>query len=559
MRGAFRLGERSGGTVELFADARLDDGYSIPELYSRYGRNSSEHLCGEFAFALREPSDGSIFCARDVFGVKPFYYCLTDGCFLFSTSLTDILEDPRADRSLDEDAIADHLLWDESEQTRTVYRGIRRLPPAHTLTIDPNGGATLRRYWRLDSAKETKLGSDEAYARRFRELFTEAVRSRLPRRGPAGCLLSGGLDSSSIAVVARDILLKKGESLDTFSLLFGEGAGSDERRYSRSVSTLTGIRPHEIPADAIAPFGNALELFERLGSPSAAELSILSHGIYPEALRAGVSVLLDGDGGDEVVSRGYLRLAELLKSGRGLEYLRTLSGLRQRTGRSFTDLLISQSLRPLVPRPALRLWRRMRWGERALWFDRELFNADFARRVHLADREAECIRAETSPARSVKELHLRELESGALAQAFEAKAALGDSYGIEHRYPFHDRALTEFCLSLPSDQKCYRGWTRVVLRRALEGLLPDTVRWRGGKTYLSDGLVRRLSRFEIEAIEHAVVRNPEPLEPYYDIGRLRAVYGEFQKRPSYRYAIILWQATQLSLWLRSIRTETANV
>ncbi len=554
------------GQLVLVADARLDnraellrdlslshtgtigDGELILLAYQKWGENCPEKLLGDFAFAIWDARRRALFCARDHFGVKPFYYFESRGFFAFSSEIKAILTLPEIPRKLNDRMMAHHLLWLEENQEITFYEGIYKLSPATTLTVYP-GKIQKRKYWSLDARRKTRLQSDQDYSEAFREIFIESVRCRLRSYGKAGSLLSGGLDSSAVTSVARLLLEKEGKALDTFSAIFENAPSSDERVYIRQLTTLPSVRSHEIPLDGSAPFFEIKENFKHLDEVHNYDLTMGWGGIYPEAQKLGVRVLLDGDGGDEVVFRGYLRLAELLKEFRWVEYWKTLNGLSKNIGRSRRDLFISQSVRPLVAPSFLYAWRHLRWGHRALWFERDLLNPVFAKKVGLEEMESQQIREETSPSRSVSEDHFKALTSGSVSYAFGIMAPAAAAFGIEHRYPFHDVRLAEFCLSLPSDQKLYRGWTRVVMRRALEGILPDALRWRGGKTYATDDFVYRLHRFEKEALDRIFLKNPSRIEPYFNLGMIRKKYESFLAKPEYKTAVVLWQAAMLSLWL----------
>jgi len=193
----------------------------------------------------------------------------------------------------------------------------------------------------------------------------------------------------------------------------------------------------------------------------------------------------------------------------------------------------------------------MRWGYRPLGIDSQILNKNLADRVGIHEIERGYIDRETRPARSVKEDHLGELTMGAIAWTFQIVNQAAAVFHIEHRYPFHDQRLAEFCLSLPSGQKLYRGWNRIVMRRALEGLLPEKVRWRGGKMTQTDDFTYRLIRYEKETLDKVILKDPSRIEPYYNMDILRKHYQLFLAKPRYENAIIAWQAAMLSRWLEN--------
>ncbi|HEY9875190.1 MAG TPA: lasso peptide isopeptide bond-forming cyclase, partial [Candidatus Obscuribacterales bacterium] len=236
------------GEIVITADARIDnrdeliavlkisdrpvekitDSQLILSAYEQWGENCPEQLVGDFAFAIWDRRKQVLFCARDHFGVKPFYYYSSGQSFIFATEIKALLCLPDVPRRLNEVKVADYLASPTDDTAITFYKEIFRLPPAHRLTVS-HEGITLQSYWSLDPSRELRLGSDEEYASAFRKLFTEAVRCRLRSAFPVGSMLSGGLDSSSITCVARQLLAgDKNSQLHTFSAIFDKMTQCDE-------------------------------------------------------------------------------------------------------------------------------------------------------------------------------------------------------------------------------------------------------------------------------------------------------------------------------------------
>jgi asparagine synthase (glutamine-hydrolysing) len=182
-------------------------------------------------------------------------------------------------------------------------------------------------------------------------------------------------------------------------------------------------------------------------------------------------------------------------------------------------------------------------------------NPDFAKRVGLGERAADLLGYEMHPSRTVKDDDWQTLVSAPTAYTFEIMNRLSAAFGIEYRYPFFDRRLVEFCFGLPSEQKLYRGWTRIVMRRAMEGILPDAIRWRGNKTYNDLNITHGLKRFEAEELHSRIVERSEIIEPYADIPALQKAYRDFMKKPDYVSTTSVWQMAMLSRWLESSKLE----
>src|SRR6267142_6895205 len=183
----------------------ISDSELILAAYELWGEHCPEKLLGDFAFAIWDSRKQLLFCARDHFGVKPFYYYSSDKVFTFATEIKALLRLPEVPRQLNETKIAAHLTSIDIDKEITLYRDILRLPPAHSIKVNREG-IRVQSYWSLDPSRSQVMRSDEEYAEAFRELFTEAVRCRLRSAFPLGFMLSGGLDSSSVTCVARNLL-----------------------------------------------------------------------------------------------------------------------------------------------------------------------------------------------------------------------------------------------------------------------------------------------------------------------------------------------------------------
>jgi asparagine synthase (glutamine-hydrolysing) len=180
----------------------LSDGELIIAAYERWGEDCATHLLGDFAFALWDGRQRTLFCARDVFGVKPFYYHQSSDLFAFASDVDGVLSVPGVPTRLNQLRLSDYLLALSGDPASTIYEDVSRLPPARTMTVNA-GGASLRRYWTPDAVTELHLGSEEEYDEAFRHVLEIAVRDRMPSEHAVGAFLSGGLDSSSIVCAAQ--------------------------------------------------------------------------------------------------------------------------------------------------------------------------------------------------------------------------------------------------------------------------------------------------------------------------------------------------------------------
>lgn len=517
----------------LAADARIDNGIPIAEAWERWGEECPSHLEGDFAFAIWDPRTRTLFCARDPFGVKPFVYAHLPGTlFAFASEPRALLANAEIPRDLDDERIAAYLDLRFDDAERTFYRALRRLPAGHTLTLR-DGKLSIRRWWSPRNVRPLRLrGGDAAYAEGYREHFIRAVRERMRVDDPAelGAMLSGGLDSSAIACVARDELrAQAAPPLPVISWIFSDAKEADEREYQQAVLASGGMRALTLDSatNGASPWTD-LELLLPDGPPYATNY-YLNTEAAKLARSNGIRVLLDGLGGDVTVSRGRYRFIELFTRGRFLTLTHELRALAKRRGtsESLPKLFAAQVVAPLAPASLLRLLSRLR------------------RRQYAAPRRFF----------SVREEHIDQLESPFLAEGLELFDRVLTPFGIEGRYPFFDRRLAEYCLSLPADQKLADGYSRMVARRAMAGILPDEVRWRAGKGAPGLHIITSL-RQHSEELDVFFARDLPLVERWIDVAALRRTYGELAagRRVDLKDAIRLWSAAVLGRWLRGQQT-----
>lgn len=559
----------SDGSVVLTADARIDnrdelirtlapreglpsgipDGELILSAYERWGERCPEYLLGDFAFAVWDRRRERLFCARDHSGVKPLYYHHRPGrLFAFASEIKGLLCLAEVPRVLDECRVAEFLQPYFDDQESTFYQGIRRLPPAHSLMVTPEG-ATLRRYWSLDPSREVRYGSDEEYARAFHQIFSEAVHCRLRSASPVGSSLSGGLDSSSIVCTARR-LLREGTAgpLHTYSLLFPERPECDERLYIEAVLAGGGLVPRCLDGDALSPLEDLDRFLRHEDEPSWVLNMCLHWAMHRAAAADGVRVFLDGLGGDETVCHGIFHLSELLRRGRLLELTESVLRLARDFDRPPLRILRRHAIRPLLP-PRLRMgWARLR--ARPAWPEpNPLIAADLAARTGLAERLRGASERRPPAPHTLRGSHYLGLLSGITSAGFETLDRVAAAFGLEPRYPFQDKRLLEFCLALPPEQKFRRGRTRVVLRHAMVGTLPERVRRRGGKADLAPQFRESFLRFERGRIEAVVFAEPQPVARFVDTRVLRDLYRTYAFEGRKQNAERIWNAVMLAIWL----------
>jgi asparagine synthase (glutamine-hydrolysing) len=532
-----RLDNRDELIAALGLDAKgrvIGDGEIVLAAYLRWGEDCPTRLLGDFAFAIWDPRKRHLFCARDQMGMKQLIHCHMPGkVFAFASEPRAVLLAENVPRRINEGRIADFLedYLEGIDFTSTFFEEVFRLPPAHCLTVSADR-FDLRRYWTLEPGPELKLASDEDYAQAFLEVFTEAVRSRLRVNGPVGSMLSGGMDSGSVVAVASRLLAAEGRGpLHTFSCLGPDPKTCIETRTAwATINHVPGIEPHVADYTKLEPYiDDLIRLMKEIEEPFDGHM-VLPRLAYLMASRTGVRVVMDGVGGDTVLSSDG-RLPRLIRTGRWISAWQQAKGEAHFWRGRPQVFLLGGIRQAVVPDVLRRIRRRRRLHNADNTPEGQLLHPDLAEKVNLAARRATFFRH-----RSAVPLPQAEQRAEAAVHTFpvvgrERYDRVASSLPIEPRDPFTDHKVAEFCLRLPETQVGGKGWHKLVLRLAVAGLLPDTTRWRTGKEHLGADFTRAtvLARaggptapFAPRVNLHGISVRPLPLASRHDIENLLA-------------------------------------
>jgi asparagine synthase (glutamine-hydrolysing) len=542
------------GLSESISDSEL-----ILAAYEEWGEGCVERLLGDFAFAVWDARKRALFCGRDRFGVKPFYYYSSPTLFAFASEIKALLSLREIPRRLNEMMVANYLAADYEDKVSTFYKEINRLPPSCVLSVSREG-ASSRQYYRLDPDREAEAGSDDEYAERFRDLFTRAVRCRLRSAFPVGSMLSGGLDSSSIACVARNLMVENGAKLHTFSAIFDEVSQCDERVFQQAVLAQGGIEPHTFHADKVSPLADMDRVLWHQDQVHLGTNLYVSWGLCGLAKEQSVRVLLDGFDGDTTVSHGTGYLYELARAGRWLALARELRGYTANiTGEPWIKALYAwisrYAINPAISRSASLTFIRRAWRKLGLTGARarqpakaSILNPYFVERIRFAQHRQS---SHKSSPKTEREHHYRRLTWSVMPSTLESLDRVGAAFSIDLRFPFWDNRLVEFCLGLPPEQKMRRGLTRMILRRAMSDILPPEILCRRGKSDLSSAFGHGMLLFEQRRIKELILNDLAIIEPYIDKGVLREIYNRYESRQAGESDMVtVWSAAMLTRWLQ---------
>ena len=486
------------------------DSEVLVRAYLEWGPDCLTRFNGMWAFALYDPRHQQLFCARDRFGVKPFYYAVREGEFRFASEPKALLGDDPALRRYNPKALGRFLsegLIDDEEET--FYAEILPLPAAHHLVVNGEGQLKLSRYWNLDpslqldpalekaalamdtapswdSLRRTPLSfatgpleleRDPAFftaVEAFQALLADAVRLRLRSDVPVGTCLSGGLDSSSIMCIASSLIT---QSMLSFSSIYEE-PGCNEKAFIETVVEGCRTRAHRItPTPEDLP-----RVFDKIAwhqdEPTAGP-GLYSQWKVMQVAQGKVTVLLDGQGGDEVLAGYHPYFEDYLFTRAATCDRRSLAeeaaAISSLTGRDYSDVLARARHHYRWPR-FLRNLKRPRAGKIK---PPAYVSADFR------DQFARIDARRAAPAALFEEKLNQRLYHDITRTSIPGLLRYEDrnsmAYGLEARTPFLDYRLVEFCFALPAVYKIYKSQTKRILRRAMAGHIPQEVLHRQDK------------------------------------------------------------------------------
>lgn len=507
--------------------------------YVRWGPDCVLRLRGDFALAVWDPLAERLFLARDRFGVKPLQYAQGEGWFAFASEAKALLALPETPRTSSARRIGEFLSGRMPAADVTMFDAVSRLPAGHRLVVTRDA-QRLDRYWDWVLPPPAQ-GAD--LPERFRSLFEAAVARRTPEKGPAAVTLSGGLDSSAIAVTLEALVRPTGRRVSTYSIVFDNWPALSERRFIESVLACGDFDPHFTSLDAEDPFdGFERHLESQDGlflAPTLAMAPDLLAGVSPG------SVVFDGHGGDEVVSHGFERLEMLARAGRWPAFWREARGAGRVSGAAWPDLFFDY-YRAYGP-----------GGRRLGRLVRRLFGTRGDGLAAVYDLRAPALRNQddippdvTSKPPCARARHMAALADPGQQYALEVLDRKAAARGIESRVPFWDEDLVAFMLSVPADHKLRGGWTRWILREAMRGRLPEAVRRRRDKHDFAHYMTRSLRLSQAAAPARFAVA-ADRLGPYLNMDAVADVRRRLDgpAPPSGQDLQAIWRAAAVAAWV----------
>jgi asparagine synthase (glutamine-hydrolysing) len=439
--------------------------------YAEWGAAALKRFVGMFALAILDTFTRTMFLARDFFGIKPLYYTCVGDSLAFASEIKSLLELSGCTRKANPERLYMYMRYGATDQGgETMFADILQLPAAHfmELSIDNPRNARLVRYWDVDLSQRLDISFDEA-ADHLRELFLESVKLHLRSDVPVGAALSGGIDSSAVVMAMRHV---QGANLDlhTFSFVADDPSVSEER-WMDIVGKAAGATMHKVSPSSDEMTADLERLAYHQDEPFGSTSLYAQYRVMRLVREAGIKVILDGQGADEILG-GYrffsaARLASLVRQfrwGEAIQFLSKVSRLPgmntawmvARTADYLVPLELQEPLRRLIGKDLAPSWMN------AQWFEQHGVTPRWAR----SNSSREALREDMR--NSVTKFGLAHL------LRYEDRNSM--AYSIESRVPFLTPQLVNFMLSLPEEYIISPdGTSKAVFRKAMRGIVPDVI------------------------------------------------------------------------------------
>lgn len=472
--------------VEHFQRKQMTDSELILAAYLKWGKEAPRYLIGDFAFIIWDEQKRHLFGARDLSGNRTLYYYHHSRQFAFCTVMNPLFTMPGVKKELNESWLAEFLMipiiLDTIDVHSTVYHNIDQIPPGHSITV-ADGNITLEQYGTFITPGETlKLKTNGEYEEAFREVFQEAVTSKLRTYRKVGASLSGGLDSGAVVSFAANPLRQEGKTLQTYSYVppsdfvdwTPKSLIADESPYIQAtVQHVGNIAHNNLDFSGRNSFEEMNDLLELMEAPyKFFENSFWIKGILEQAEKHGVGVLLNGGSGNYSISWGpaldyYAQLLRKLRLMRFYHELK-LYGRNMRIGRSRLLPIIGKLAFPF---PAPSFFSKPR-SDIPL-----LINPDLAERTKVFDKLKNHNVGLTEFSMNEFAARIDQFENlSFLNHQGTSSTKLSLRYAVRERDPTCDPRVVRFCLSVPVEQYVQNGMDRSLIRRSTENYLPDKVR-----------------------------------------------------------------------------------
>ncbi len=533
------------------------DSEVIIHLYEEKREKCLDDLNGMFAFVIWDEKQKKLFAARDRIGIKPFYYYFKDGIFLFGSEIKAILKNPLVKREPDLEGISHYLTFASTPAPFTLFKDIKKLPAAHYLTLDNVGHLETKRYWSSIQNTEYRIpdaeNKEEFYIQKIRSLLEDSIQKQMVSDVPFGCFLSGGIDSSTNAVLMSKAM---GKPVETFSISYKDYPEFDEFKYSRKINELLKAKSHEARVGPEEFLDWIDKMADYSDDPNGDWVCFPVHYLAKMFKEDGVKMGQVGEGSDELFN-GYDRDLVYFKFWKKFwRYLEKLPKFIK---------IIPYAISKLLPKHTAtfpkELLRRLSYNKHLFYgganaftsYDKQfLLSASFKKQIpyDISDKVVEDIYQEIQNIRLdflqqslYLELNLRLPEL--LLMRVDKMTSMNS---IEARVPYLDHRLVELAFSIPQELKLKNNTTKYILKKAVEGIIPEEIIYRKKKGFgapvsqwlrENEGVRNKI----IDIIKNSKIQKLN-LFDYEYIDRLLKDHLLKKRDNSFK----IWNLTTLSLW-----------
>jgi len=434
--------------------------------YNFWGEDCVSHFNGMWSFAILDKRKNKLFCSRDRFGIKPFYYYFDENVFVFSSEIKQILE-IKPIKKVNEKILLDFLATNMTEHTHeTFFNNIYKLPGSHSLVYDLQENTfRISKYYELKYHEEYSKLTIEDSIELFKTEFARSVKWRLRSDVKVGTCLSGGLDSSYISAVASGQYRK--ESNEKFTAITAEAVEEKENeiKYAQQVVSHLDLDWH-VTTPTITDFNSALDqVIYTQEEPFKTTSVYMQYFVMKEAHKAKVKVLLDGQGSDEILL-GYIRyIASQLSSLNTMKKIQGILNANRKYGVSVNEIIRHYLYFSNFYVRKFRIKTRT-----------SLLKSKFRESIDFS-----VIKQLSQSQHDVFALQNMEIFRTQIPTLLNWEDKNSMAFSVETRLPFLDYQLVETCLSINNNYKIVDGWSKYLLRKNMEPVLPESITWRRKK------------------------------------------------------------------------------
>jgi len=522
------------------------DAEVVLHAYEEYDHNCLEKLNGIFAFCLWDSRKNTLFSARDRLGIKPLYYCVHQGQTIIASEMKAIIGLPSFPKEPNNHFICQYLMTGYPvRKGDTFLMGIKELLPAHYILISDKG-SKIRDYWQLlAKTKREKTDDADYYAEEFLKILQDSVNIRLPKKLPVGIFLSGGLDSTSLVFLTERILSSKKEVAnenrklqELFSAIYEQPTEQgDETPYIKKIEEALKTQVNYVFPSVTEQWDDIKKFVFSIEEPVA----VFNYYVFWCLFRAAsekVKVVLSGMGNDAILAG---QTSHVLKYYRELLRKKKIINLLEEIFMS-SDWILPQLVYSIV------------FSRNKKQMMTKLLSKDFLKAYYKCDTPKQKESLQTVLINDVKQHAVEYLRVDDRISAV---------FSMQCRYPYLDPRIVEFAFQIPSNQKIRHGWTKYVLRKAVKGIIPETIRKKRKKfgtpipqqRWMRELRKNILELLESEKFEKRGYFNKKAVTKVFNLyfeGKLTRLEREY-------YANLLWRIINLELWLEIFIDEKAKL